>query len=72
MNNLKIVNGHSSKIKSAIWDATTKYKNDFSVFNNPLIAKIHTTGFVAFEDINTFGDHQTRVDDLDHKHVEDL
>ena len=72
MNNLKIVNGHSSKIKSAIWDATTKYKNDFSVFNNPLIAKIHTTGFVAFEDINTFGDHQTRVDDLDYKHVEDL
>jgi len=72
MNNLKLVNGPTSKIKSHIVEVTREYKNDISFFKAGRVATMHAAGYVAFEDIDTFGDHQTRVKDLDRNHVEDL
>ena len=72
MNNLKVVNGPTSKVESQIYNLESGYRNDISVFKNPLVATINAVGYVAFADIDTFGDHQTRVKDLDRNHVEDL
>ena len=69
MNSLKIVVNATSKIQTHITDRGRQFKNEFSVLENPLKSVIHAVGYIRYSDINTFGNHQTRVKDLDVGHV---
>ena len=71
MNNLKLVNNFNHKIVNHIHNKE-QYKNNFSVLTNSNSSKIKAVGYVRYSDINTFGNHQTRVDDLDPQHVSNL